>query len=262
MWIYNIPVWIFVPVVVIAATALSLAGLHLVRTLIKRSQLIPHNDVAGAIFGTIGTVLAVGLSFMFINVWTQYVLAANTVQQEASSVADLHHLADAFGQPTHAKIQNGLNQYIQLVIQVEWPMMRTGGHSQAAYHAGYRILNTITSFKPKSSEDIMLQSKALDAANAFLDNRRQRLHANDDGIPPLLWAALIFVGCVVIVFSYYFRVDNSFEQRLMVGALAAVITIVMLLIAEFDYPFRGDIAVNPTAFQHVWNSIHNLQGGY
>ena len=108
----------------------------------------------------------------------------------------------------------------------------------------------------------MLQSKALDAANEFLDNRRQRLHANDDGIPPLLWAALIFVGSVVIVFSYYFRVDNAFEQRLMVAALAAVIAIVMLLISEFDYPFRGDIAVKPTAFQHAWNSIHNLQGGY
>ena len=48
----------------------------------------------------------------------------------------------------------------------------------------------------------------------------------------------------------------------MVGALAAVIVMVMLLIAEFDYPFRGDIAVKPTAFAHTWNSLHNLQGGY
>ncbi len=262
MWLYDVPVWVFVPIVVIAATALSMVGLHLARTLIKRSQLIPHNDVAGAIFGTIGTVLAVGLSFMFINVWTQYVMAANTVQQEASSVADLHHLADAFPQPAHAKIQDGLDRYMQLVINVEWPLMRSGGHSNAAYRAGYAVLNTVTSFKPKSSQEIMLQSHALDAANAFLDYRRQRLHANDDGIPNLLWAALIFVGCVVVIFSFYFRVDNPFEQRLMVAALASVIAVVMLLIFEFDYPFRGDVAVKPTAFQHTWNSIHNLQGGY
>lgn len=262
MWLYSIPVWIFVPAVVIAATGLSLVGLHLARTLIKRSQLIPHNDVAGAIFGTIGTVLAVGLSFMFINVWTQYVLASNTVQQEASAVADLHHLADALPQPTRGKIQEGLDRYMQLVIRVEWPMMRAGDHSDAAHAAGYAVLSTVTTFKPKTSQEIMLQSKALDAANAFLDYRRQRLHANDDGIPMLLWAALLFVGCIVVVFSFYFRVDNAFEQRLMVAALAAVIAVVMLLIAEFDYPFRGDVAVKPTAFQHTWNSIHNLQGGY
>jgi len=168
----------------------------------------------------------------------------------------------AFGEPTHARLQKGLDNYMQLVMNVEWPLMRTGGHSQAAYHAGYDVLNIITSLKPKSSEEIMLQSKALDAANDFLDYRRQRLHANEDGIPGLLWAALIFVGCMVVIFSYYFRVDNRLEQRLMVGALAAVIAVVMLLIAEFDYPFRGDIAVKPTAFQHTWNSLHNLQGGY
>lgn len=261
-WLYSIPVWIVVPGIVIVATAFSLLGLHLARTLIKRSQMIPHNDVAGAIFGTIGTVLAVGLSFMFINVWTQYVVAAATVQQEANAVADLHHLADAFAQPTHANIQSGLDRYMQLVIKVEWPLMRTGDHSTAAYHAGYDVLNTITAFHPKSSEDVMLQSHALDSTNAFLDYRRQRLHANDDGIPGLVWAALIFVGCIVVVFSFYFRVDNVFEQRLMVAALASVIAVVMLLIAEFDYPFRGDIAVQPTAFQHAWNSIHNIEGGY
>lgn len=244
------------------ATALSLVGLHLARTLIRRSQLIPHNDVAGAIFGTIGTVLAVGLSFMFINVWTQYVVAANIVQQEANSVADLHHLADAFPQPTRGEIQTSLDKYMQLVIKVEWPLMRRGDHSVEAYHAGYAVLNTITAFHPKESEVIMLQSHALDSANAFLDYRRQRLAANDDGIPGLVWAALIFVGCIVVIFSYYFRVDNAFEQRLMVAALASVIAVVMLLIAEFDYPFRGDIAVKPTALQHAWNSMHNVEGGY
>ncbi len=261
-WVYALPIWVLAPLAVIAASGVATGGLHLVRTAIKRKQLISHNDVAGAIFGIIGTVLAVGLSFMFINVWTQYVLASDTVQREASAVADLHHLADAFPQPTRAKIQDGVDKYIELVIKQEWPLMRAGGHSEAAYTAAYDVLNVITSLKPKSSEEIMVQSHALDAANAFLDDRRQRLHANDEGIPLILWAALFFVACTVVVFSYYFRVENPFEQHVMVAALASVIVIVMLLIAEFDYPFRGDVAVSPAAFQHAWNSLHHLQGGY
>ncbi len=239
-----------------------MAGLHAFRTAIKRKQLIPHNDVAGAIFGIIGTVLAVGLSFMFINVWTQYVMASNVVQQEASAVADLHHLAGAFPPADRAKIQEGTDKYIQLVIEQEWPLMRNGGHSQAAYNAAYNVLGVITSLKPGSSEEIMLQSHALDAANAFLDDRRQRLHANDEGIPLLLWGVLIFIACMVLIFSYYFRVENPLEQHIMVAALASVIVVVMLLIAEFDYPFRGDVAVSPAAFQHAWNSLHHLEGGY
>jgi hypothetical protein len=253
---------VLAPLAVVAASIVATAGLHAVRTVVKRKQLTSHNDVAGAIFGIIGTVLAVGLSFMFINVWTQYVIASNTVQQEASAVADLHHLADAFPQPARSQIQNGIDEYIATVIKQEWPLMRTGGHSEAAYNAAYEVLGVITSLKPRSSEEIMLQSHALDAANAFLDDRRQRLHANDDGIPPILWGALLFVACTVVVFSYYFRVENPFEQHVMVAALASVIVIIMLLIAEFDYPFRGDVAVSPAAFQHAWNSLHHLEGGY
>jgi hypothetical protein len=250
------------PLAVIFASAVAMAGLHATRTAIKRNQKTSHNDVAGAIFGIIGTVLAVGLSFMFINVWTQYVMASNTVQQEASAVADLHHLADAFPAPTRAKIQDGIDKYIELVIKQEWPLMRTGGHSQAAHDVAYNVLGVITSLRPTTSQEIMVQSHALDAVNAVLDDRRQRLHANDDGIPQILWGALLFVACIVVVFTYYFRVERPFEQHVMVAALASVIVIVMLLIAEFDYPFRGDVGVSPAAFQHAWNSLHHLQGGY
>ncbi|HEX5275446.1 MAG TPA: hypothetical protein VFW34_09230 [Candidatus Rubrimentiphilum sp.] len=263
-WVYALPIWLLAPLAIIVASALAMAGLHAARIVIKRSQLISHNDVASAIFGIIGTVLAVGLSFMFINVWTQYVMASNTVQREASAVADLHHLADAFPEPTRHEIQDAVDRYIRLAINEEWPLMRSGGHSQAAQDAAYKVLSIITSLKPRASdsEEIMLQSHALDAANLFLDERRDRLHANDDGIPILLWAALLFVACVVIIFSYYFRVENPLEQHIMVAALASVVVVVMLLIAEFDYPFRGDIAVTPAAFQHAWNSLHHLEGGY
>jgi len=261
-WVYAFPIWVLAPLAIIVASSLAVGGLHVVRSVIKRKQLITHNDVASAIFGIIGTVLAVGLSFMFINVWTQYVMASNTVQQEASAAADLHHLAEAFPLPARTKVQGDVDTYIGLVIKNEWPLMRSGGHSQAAYNAAYAVLTDITSLRPKTSEEIMLQSHALDAANAFLDDRRQRLHENDDGIPLLLWGVLLFIACMVMIFSYYFWVENPVEQRIMVAALAAVIVVVMLLIAEFDYPFRGDIAISPGAFQHVWNSLHHLEGGY
>lgn len=254
--------WILAPLAVIAASVLSVSGLNIVRALIKRSDLIPHNDVAGSIFVTIGTVLAVGLSFMFINVWSQYVMASNTVQLEASAVSDLHHLAESFPEPTRSQIQDGVDRYVQLVIHEEWPRMRTGGHSEAAHTAAYGIQSVIASFRPKTSTQVMLQSHALDSSNIFLDARRQRLHENDEGIPMLLWGALLFVGCITIVFSYYFRVDNPFEHHLMIIALTSVIVVMMVLIAEFDYPFRGDVAIQPDSWQHTWNSIHNLQGGY
>jgi hypothetical protein len=42
----------------------------------------------------------------------------------------------------------------------------------------------------------------------------------------------------------------------MVVALTAVIALTFALIAELDYPFRGDIAVDPYAFVHVIEALH------
>ncbi len=261
-WIYALPIWLLAPLTIIIACALSLTGLRVARPLIKRNQLIPQNDVAGAIFGLIGTVLAVALSFMFINVWSQYVLASNTVQLEASAASDLHHLADSLPEPTRSKLQNEVDRYVQLVIHDEWPKMRSGGHSEAAHTTAFAVQSIVAAFKPKTSVEVMLQSHALDSTNMLLDVRRMRLHENDNGIPPLLWETLLFVGCVAIIFSYYFRVDKPFEQYLMIVALTSVIVVMMLLIADLDYPFRGQTGISPAPWQHTWNSIHNLQGGY
>jgi CDP-diglyceride synthetase len=261
-WIYALPIWLLAPLTVIVGCTVSLTGLRVARSLIKRRELIPQNDVAGSIFGLIGTVLAVALSFMFINVWSQYVLASNTVQLEASAVSDLHHIADSFPEPTRSKLQDEVDRYVQLVIYDEWPKMRSGGHSDAAHNAAYAVQSVVAAFKPKTSVQVMLQSHALDSTNIFLDARRMRLHENDNGIPTLLWETLLFVSCVTIIFSYYFRVDKPFEQYFMIVALTSVIAVMMLLIADLDYPFRGQTGISPAPWQHTWNSIHNLQGGY
>jgi hypothetical protein len=261
-WIFDWPIWLIAPLALIVSCTLAILGLIVARVVINRGELIPRNDVAGSIFGIIGTVLAVTLSFTFINVWTQFVTASNTVQKEASAVSDLYHLADSFPDPERSKIQNEIDRYVQLVIHDEWPKMRQGGHSEAAHNSAYKIQSIITGYKPKDSTGIMLQSHALDASNVFLDARRERLHANDEGIPTYLWVSLFFVACVTIGFSYYFRVDSPLEQYIMVIALTSVIVVIMLFAAELDFPFRGDLGISSDSWQHTWNSIHNLQGGY
>jgi hypothetical protein len=48
---------------------------------------------------------------------------------------------------------------------------------------------------------------------------------------------------------------------LMVIAETCVIAIIFTLIAELDYPFRGDIAVDPYSFIHVMNTLHGVLNG-
>lgn len=260
-WIYGIPTWLFMCASVIGSCALACALLAVVRKRIARNEQITHNDVAGPILTIIGTVLAVMMSFLTVGVWQEYDGAAQTAQQEASALSDLHHLADAFSPPMKRLVQSEVDRYITLVLDDEWPAMRNGGESAKAHDVAYEIQDSLVHWKPSNSNEQALQSRGLDYVAAFLDKRRDRILANRQGIPIPLWTTMLLIGTITVLFSFYFRVDRPGAQYVMVIAETAVISIIFTLIAELDYPFRGDIAVDPYSFIHVMNALHGVLNG-
>lgn len=260
-WIYDIPAWLFMSSAVIGSCAIACGLLALSRKHITRNEQISHNDVAGPILTLLGTVLAVMMSFMVIGVWQEYDNAAQTAQSEASALSDLHHLADAYPPGIRAPLQNTIDKYIMLVVFDEWPKMRYGGESRAAHDTAYDITTILNHWRPTNPTDLALQSRGMERAGAFLDARRDRILANREGIPLVLWATMLFVGALTVVFSFYFRVDRPKAQYVMIAAETAVIAIIFTLIAELDYPFRGDIAIDPFSFWHVMHALHGVVNG-
>ncbi len=260
-WIYGLPAWLFMSLCVVGACIIACGCLALTRTRLTRNEQITHNDVAGPVLTTVGTVLAVMMSFMVVGVWQEFDAAAQTAQNEASALSDLHHLADAFPSAMRVRVQDAVDTYIEIVVNEEWPAMRRGGESVRAHDTAYEISAIIDAWHPGNPADLSLQARGEDYVGAFLDARRSRILANRQGIPLALWATMLFTGAVTIAFAFYFRVDRPRAQYIMVIALTAVITIIFSLIAELDYPFRGDVAVDPYSFLHVMRALHGVLNG-
>lgn len=257
-WVYGLPAWVLMPVAVVVACALTGLALYITRNRLTRNDTITHNDVASAVLQMLGTVLAVMMSFMVVGVWEQYDSAGQNTQAEASALSDLYNLADAWPQPARGRLQSNISTYISLVVTNEWPLMTHGGESWQAHQMAYRIQDDVTHFKAHSEQASLVQSQAITYASQFLDARRQRIRDNATGIPNVLWSVMLVVAIVTIMFSFYFKVERPLAQHIMVAALTTVITLIVLLIAELDYPFRGDIAIHPDAYQHVYDTLHRV----
>jgi hypothetical protein len=242
--------------------ALAVGGLLFARHYLSHNDSITHNDAAGAILATAGTALAVLLSFMVVMVWQEYDASASNVEREAARASDLHHLADLLPQPTRNDLKSEVDRYIRVVISQEFPAMCRGGVSMNATNASYRLVTIVSSFVPKSQTQQALQGQGLILAQSLTDARRQRLDDNEWGIPPILWATMFFATIVTIAFSYFFRIDSERAHVLMTVALTAVVSAILVLIAELDYPFRGDTGIGPQAFIEVYARLHNLNSGY
>ena len=258
-WIYAFPTWLFAPVAIAVFCAVAAGGLLLVRRYGKAER-ITHNDVAGPIIGTAGTILAVVLSFMVVVVWQEYDASAGNVQREASAMADLHHLALGLPLPLRAVLQRDIDRYVALIVDDEWPLMQHGGRSLKARRLAYAIERDLVAYDPRTAHLETLQSQALGLVQTFADARRQRLFDNAQGIPSLMWLAMLTLSAITIAFTYLFRVDSVRAHLVMTVGLSAIVAVIFVLIAELDYPFRGDIRIGPDAFAHVQDGIH--QTGY
>ncbi len=223
---------------------LAALGLVLYRKLVPQSEDVSHNDVAGPIVTTVGTILAVILSFMLVTVWQQYDQASSTVVQEASAVADLYHVASNFPDPVKSQLGAAINEYARVVVDEEWPAMRTGGTSEAATRASLQLLTVLVRYEPRSNAQQTLQQDAVSLVTTIVDARRDRLFDNAQGIPMILWAGMWILTFVTITTCYVFRIRNETMHAAMTIALAAVIGVTFVLIAEFDYPFRGDAQIS------------------
>ncbi|MGB8519134.1 MAG: hypothetical protein WCD38_03110 [Candidatus Tumulicola sp.] len=247
-WIYAIPPWLLFISVIVASAAVAGAGLLLVRRIVPQSDELSHNDVAGPIIGTVGTILAVILSFLLVMVWQEYDGAAATVAQEAGAVADLYHIGEYLPGSPAKNLRTTLKRYIDVVIDQEWPAMRFGRESMEARTTAFRALSIVAHYQPRNSAEQSIQQSGLGLATTFIDARRDRLFANQQGIPVFFWAGNFILAAITIGFCFIFRVRKVAVHLVMTIALTTVIATIFVLIALFDYPFRGDTQIPPTVF--------------
>ena len=254
-WVYAIPLWIFSIGVIAVSAALAAAGLMYTRRVFPHHDEITHNDVAGPIVATLGTILAVMLSFMVVTVWQEYDQAAATVQSEVNALCDIYHDASTLPQPAKGRVQSEIQHYVQTTLRDEWPLMREGLESQSAHYEAFRVLQMVTTFKPATETQQAMQSDMISMTQQFNDARRQRLFDNRQAIPHILWWMLIFITVITVGSVYFFRVANIRAHLVMTAALSAVIASILVLISLFDLPFRGDIQIQPTAYAHILSAI-------
>ena len=71
------------------------------------------------------------------------------------------------------------------------------------------------------------------------------------GLPGVLWIALVFGGVVTIGFAMIFGLRSTALHVLMTGSLAAVIGALLFVAVAIDRPFTGDVAVTPEPLERV-----------
>jgi hypothetical protein len=228
---------------------LSVAGLTLVQRLVSAGLRQEHNDVAGFIYAVLGVAYAVLLAFVVIAVWEQYQAARDTADREASELAEIYWLANQLPESEGHQVQELAQSYARVVVEEEWPLMEDGQCSPQAWALMDEIRQRMGEFEASTSTEQVLQDQGLSRVHDLADARMLRLLETHEDIPTILWVVLLSGGVITMGFTYLFGLESTWAHSLMVGALAAVIALVLFTIYSLDNPFAGDVRLDPEALE-------------
>lgn len=214
-----------------------------------------YNSLIGSQLSALGTTYAVILGFMVFAVWSAYREADLNVGLEANAVVDIYHLAAGLPEPQRGQLQSLARSYADAVVNRDWPQMEASEEPRQSREINAEMWKTVTSAQPKSEAEQTTQDHALSELSTLTQDRFTRVSQSTARLPNVLWAVLLVGGTLTIVSACMFGSQNRRLQALQVFALALLVSLSLVAIADIHRPFHGVIHVRDSAFQRARQSM-------
>ena len=240
-------------IIIFASVAISISGLVIVRKFVPHQKMKLHNDVASAIFQTLGMVYAVLLAFIVVISWQDFDKSTLHVQQEANTLVDLHRDAAALPQSFRGAVYPLMKDYADAVVNEEWNMLARGEESPNARAILRKIWVVYSGYEPKTEGEKIFFAESVSRLNELRELRRFRIIDSKTGIEPILWFILIVGGMVTIAFTFFFGSENFAAHVLMASTLAVMISLILFTILLLDFPFTGSVKISSDMFRQMIN---------
>lgn len=249
--LFYIPVLPLGAIMVFLAVAFSITGLLIVWRFVPRQMLKTHNDLTGALFGTVSSAYTVLLAFVVVISWQNFDKAQTHAIAEANCVVDIYRSSAAFMPEFASDIRSLVKQYVDIVVNQEWASLGRGEESLKARAVLKHIWASFTGYEPKTEKEKVFLAECVDKLGRLREMRRLRIIDANSGVHPILWFVLVVGAITTISFSFLFGSNKFIVHAVMACILSVIIALILLTIISFNFPFTGSVRIGPEAFQQV-----------
>jgi hypothetical protein len=255
--IFDLPLIVTGPAIILLSVAFGLTGLYLVRRYI-----LPHvrirdadSEFSGALAQGVMVFYGLSVGLIAVTVFQTHTEVASTTTREATSLAALYRDVSSYPEPPRAKLQTGLRDYTLQVITEAWPLQQRGETPTGGVELMNRFQSDLTAFEPATEGQKILHGEALAAYNRMIDARRARVGSVESGLPVVMWIVIILGAAISLTSAFFFKVDDPRLHGILVALLAAFVGLVIFMILAFDRPYRGDLGVGSEPYQLIYDQL-------
>ena len=245
----TVPTFVLVLAVVGLVVGLVLTAVWAVRRFVPATREGFDAEVSSQMLGVVASLFGLLLAFVVVIEFQAFSSAGDTVQTEADGLAAITRDSRSFDGRGGEAVRAAIGVYLRAVVNEEWALMRKGNDSQAAWDAMNGLFAAMQAATPTAGAQQSFYDDSVRRLNVVLDARRDRLVASSDSDLPLVIAALIVVGSVVIL-VYVTLVGSRSVAFHMIGAgsIAVVVGFSLVVLVLLQFPFSGGLAVDAKPF--------------
>jgi len=236
-----------------AATALAAVAVYVMRRRIPHNLGIEQRTLIATNFGFFTTLYTFFLGFAVIILWQSFNDAQNTVAHESDLLLAQYRLSHGL---SHAdKFRAALKEYVDFEVREGWPRLAAGAKNDGGdklYEALWRELDAL---RPAPGQDVTYFTHFADHMVELDALRAERLSLVDGSMVGPLWA-IIFIGVIFTVFSFYFiDARNHAADIFYITIMLTMILGNIFLIYELNEPFSGLLAIGPEKFMRLADKL-------
>lgn len=232
----------------IISLAISAGGLKLIRGWRPVPDIRREHDVIGFAFQVVGLVYGVMLGFVLSMIWGQYSHTADVATAEGVNLRILYYKSYALPATNQVPIRQALLTYAHAVAEDEWITLRRAQESPLAQKAIMDLWKHYYAVQPGNEVEKLWLRESLNTLNDTTTQRRMRMQAAEQSVPPIMWELLVCGGILTVCFMFIFGIERFRFHLLMTWSLLFLIMLILFIICELDNPFWGDPHIAPDAF--------------
>jgi len=253
--IYTIPLLLLFVLILVPCLIIGLAGVWLVRR--YDLMLDPEdNSTAALAHAFVGVLYAVALGLMVVGVQSGYTEVEMVVMKEAYFAGDLYLDSKGLSEQGGLQIQELTKQYIDVVIEKEWPAISAGELVEPETRRIIdRLSHSIIAYDAKTDRDLVVYAELLSGVNDLLVQRRERLHLGVDGVGVVTWMVVVMGALITIGMAWFYNTRGTRAHYGLVASMSLMFGLMIFLLVAMDHPLWGQFSVTSAPFKEVQGKI-------
>lgn len=238
-----------------SSVVFSIIAILIIKRFVSTELQYKDNPVIGNISSLIGIIYGVlaGLTALYLINNINY--TDDSIQREANAVANLYRDSQWLPEPGRGEIANLIKVYLTEVINLEWPLMKSGKNINNTGNLTIdKIARQVYLSVNKAPSESLLAHDMLDEVKSLYNARQQRIHMSFVSLNPAIWIVILIGTILTIGINYLFGM-NIYLHIITVSATALMASSMIFLLVTLDRPFQGEFLIEPDALEAILKSI-------